>query len=139
MAEETEKNIKKRGFKMLDMSPESEQRVHKHARVRSPLPIADLPEATPRWTTVMYNALNDRMTSIETGIHEAIDFTADTVTDAIAASGVNIKSILKLEDRSDQLEIEILKEKKENNELRERVLAQEGYSRRDNLLFHEFP
>ena len=87
MAEETEKNIEKRGFKKLYMSPESEQSVHKHARVRSPVPI-DLPEATPRWTTVLYNALNGRMTSIETGIHEAIDFTADTVTDAFAASGV---------------------------------------------------
>ena len=79
------------------------------------------------------------MTSIETGIHEAIDFTADTATDAFAASGVNKISNLKLEDRCDQLEIEILKEKKENNGLRERVLARECYSRRDNLLFHGFP
>ena len=36
MAGGTEKIIKKRGFKMLDMSPESEQSVHKHACVRSP-------------------------------------------------------------------------------------------------------
>ena len=64
MAEETEKIVEKRSFKMLDMSPESEQSVHKHARVRSPVPITELPEETPRWATVMYNALNDRMTSM---------------------------------------------------------------------------
>ena len=58
MAEGTENSIEKRDFKMLDMSPESEQSVQKHARVRSPAPITKLPEETPRWATVMYNTLN---------------------------------------------------------------------------------
>ena len=48
MAEGAEKSIIKRGFKMLDMSPESEQSVHKHARVGSPAHITELPEETPR-------------------------------------------------------------------------------------------
>ena len=80
---------RKAGFKIYESWIWAECRLHKHACVRSPATITELPEETPRWATVIYNALNDRMTSTETDrpIHEAIDFSADTATDVFAASG----------------------------------------------------
>ena len=122
----------------VDLSPNMEDnRPLKISRVQSPEP-ETLPADTPEWAKIMYRSLNGRMTAFESNVNDTVDFVADTATSAFANTGVNKLAITEIREQFNHLQHKFEDMKIENKTLREKLVSQECYSRRDNLLFHGY-
>ena len=124
----------------MEMSPDiGGQYTHsKAARVLSPSPTTPvhLPDETPAWAKALHASLCQRMTTFERNINAAVDFAADTATEAFAATGINKVEINKINERCEYLEEKLHRAEQYNKKLEQKVIDLEPYSRRDNLLFY---
>ena len=130
----------KRLNSQMEMSPDiGGQYTHsKAARVLSPSPTTPvhLPDETPAWAKALHASLCERMTTFERNINAAVDFAADTATEAFAATGINKVEINKINERCEYLEDKLHRAEQYNKKLEQKVIDLESYSRRDNLLFY---
>lgn len=124
----------KRGFS--DLSPvttspsthHEDKKLNQSATPPPPMIVpedCDLPEDTPPWAKLMLSKIENLRTDVNT----SINFTHEIAEEASHKSTENEKRIEKLESEN-----MFLKEKLKA--LEERVVKQESYSRRDNLLLH---
>ena len=110
MADGDAKGVVKRIHMNVDLSPNMEDnRPLKISRVQSPEP-ETLPADTPEWAKIMYISLN----------------------------GVNKLAITEIREQFNHLQHKFEDMKIANKTLREKLVSQECYSRRDNLLFHGY-
>ena len=84
----------------------------------------------------LHASLCERMTTFERNINAAVDFAADTATEAFAATGINKVEINKINERCEYLEEKLHRAEQYNKKLEQKVIDLESYSRRDNLLFY---
>ena len=138
MADGDAKGVVKRIHMNVDLSPNmDDNRPLKISRVQSPEP-ETLPADTPEWAKIMYRSLNGRMTAFESSMNDTVDFVVDTATSVFANTGVNKLAITEIREQFIHLQHKFEDMNNENKTLREKLVSQECYSRRDNLLFHEY-
>jgi len=103
---------------------------------------------TPVWGRLIIQLLNTSLKSLDSKIIEACDIISEytesietisgTATEALTTAAINKADISKLSDRVDMLTDELSKSNAENEKLKEHILKNESYSRRENLVFRGF-
>jgi ribA/ribD-fused uncharacterized protein len=97
--------------------------------------IPKLPMDTPAWAQQFYQGITDQVIHVQQSVSE-LSSKLDTISVTCAEQFTRITS---LEKRNTALETRISQLEALNTDIQNKLLYQESYSRRQNLLFHGFP